>query len=79
MVDWMRQAGDKVSFQGRGVPVPKGVEAWQIMAGARALEKRHDVAPYISRMMVCDVLAAIAEATPEPSSKINEPDDMSLT
>lgn len=59
MVGKTGQAGEIQGFDGRGVFVPEGMEAWQIMAGARALERRHDVTPYISRCMVRDVLDAI--------------------
>lgn len=50
------------SFEGRGVYVPEGMSAAEIMIGAAALERKFDVAPYISREMVRAVLAAIAEA-----------------
>lgn len=46
-------------YQGRGVWVPHGQSAAWIMEGARVLENKWEVAPYISRMMVSAVLETV--------------------
>ena len=53
-----RQAGAIESYKGRGVWVPRGLTAAQIMEGAWALERQFEVAPFISRAMVVAVLEA---------------------
>lgn len=50
------------NYAGRGVYVPEGMNAAEIMAGARVLESRFDVPPFLSRSMVREVLAALREA-----------------
>ena len=55
----VRQAGTIESYNGRGVWVPQGMTAGQIMAGADVLEQTYDVAPYTSRNMVIAILEAI--------------------
>lgn len=47
-------------FEGRGVLVPRGLSARDIMVGARVLEREFEVVPYTSRSMVRAVLLAIA-------------------
>lgn len=59
-----RQAGTIEGYEGRGVWVPEGMDARDIMEGAKALEMAWDIAPFISRAMVCDVLTAIQRAKP---------------
>lgn len=51
------QAGTYESYEGRGVWVPRGLTAAQIMCGARVLERDFGVAPFISRAMVSAILA----------------------
>lgn len=46
-------------YNGRGVWVPAGLTAAEIMIGAAALERDFDVAPYTSRNMVIAVLQAL--------------------
>lgn len=52
------------AFEGRGVFVPFGMSAEEIMLGAKALEDRFDVPPYLSRAMVREVLSAVQGAKP---------------
>ena len=54
-----RQAGKNETYGGHGVWVPHGLKASWIMEGAFALEKHHEIAPFISRAMVRDVLNAV--------------------
>jgi hypothetical protein len=56
-----RQAGTCEVYDGRGVWVPHGLSASDIMKGARVLEEQFDVAPYVSRAMVCAVLEALSQ------------------
>lgn len=55
------ESGTIQGFAGRGVFVPEGLTAEEIMAGAAVLERRFDIAPYISRVIVCDILLAIKQ------------------
>jgi hypothetical protein len=48
-------------FEGRGVYVPPGMTAREVMVGARVLEKMYDVPPYESRSMTRAILRAIRE------------------
>lgn len=54
-----RQAGTIEAYDGRGVWVPEGLTARDIMEGAKVLERDFDVAPFTSREMVCRVLSAL--------------------
>lgn len=59
-----RQAGEEPQSYGlRGVYVPRGMTADEIMIGAEVLERAFDVEPYTSRSMVRAVLAAIRSGT----------------
>jgi hypothetical protein len=53
------QAGAVGEHKGRGVWVPDGLDASWIMEGAAVLESRHEIAPFISRSMMRDVLQAV--------------------
>lgn len=59
MQDDSRQAGVIESYEGRGVWVPDGLNARDIMEVAGVLEHDFDVTPYISRVMACQVLLRI--------------------
>jgi hypothetical protein len=65
-----RQAGGEDGelgvFGRRGVYVPPGMSARDIMVAAHALEARFDVAPYEARRMVRVVLSALDNSAPEP-------------
>jgi hypothetical protein len=52
-------------YGGRGVFVPPGMTAAEIMIGARVLTERWDVQHYEARSMVRDVLEAIRSAPSE--------------
>jgi hypothetical protein len=58
----LRQAGTIEGYEGRGVWVPDGLSARDIMEGAKVLERDFDVAPYTSRSMVRQVLLAMRSA-----------------
>ena len=60
----LRQAGTGQIYEGRGVWVPPGMTAAQIMEGAWTLEREFDVAPYISRLMAGAVLRAAGVTSP---------------
>lgn len=63
-IDSARQAGSVETYEGRGVWVPDGLSARDIMVAAFVLEQNFDVAPYMSRDMAIQVLRAIqAERT----------------
>jgi len=62
------QPGTGQVYKGRGVWVPEGLTAAQIMEGAWALERQFDVAPFISRLMAAAVLEA-AGLSSAPSDK----------
>lgn len=53
-----RQAGTIESYGERGVWVPEGMTARDIMEGARVLEREFEIAPYVSRAMAIAVLGA---------------------
>lgn len=53
-----RQAGTIEGYKGRGVWVPEGLTAAEIMEGARALELTYDVPHYIASAMAISVLQA---------------------
>lgn len=55
----MGKAGSCQSYGERGVWVPEGMTAAEIMVGAAALEQHFGVAPFESRSMVRAVLSAI--------------------
>jgi hypothetical protein len=60
------QAGTIEEHEGRGVWVPKGMNVRDIMAGASALERQFEIAPYTARDMAIAVLQA---AQPNPASR----------
>lgn len=65
MLDDSRQADVHQFHQAygdRGVYVPDGMSALEIMEGAAALEREYEVAPYTARSMVRSVLRAIKAA-----------------
>ena len=51
------------SYGDRGVYVPEGMTAAEIMEAARVLERDFEVEPFTSRAMVRAVLAAIRPGT----------------
>lgn len=55
-------AAETQVYEGRGVYVPDGMTAREIVEGARVLERSFGVPPYISRMMVREVLVAMRQA-----------------
>ena len=57
--------GTIARYRGRGVFVPPGMTAAEIMIGARVLEERWDIQHYQARDMVRDVLEAIRSACRE--------------
>ncbi|MEW9838691.1 hypothetical protein, partial [Mesorhizobium marinum] len=57
-----KKAGTIEGYEGRGVWVPEGLSARDIMEGAKVLERDYDVAPYTARDMVRTVLIALEEA-----------------
>ena len=62
-----RQAGASLGgYKGRGVYVPDGMSASEIMAGALALEREFDVAPFVSRLMARRVLQAAQDEDVKP-------------
>lgn len=61
------QAGTIETYQGRGVWVPEGLTARDIMEGAKVLERDYDIAPFTSREMVCQVLFALHLAANHPA------------
>lgn len=54
-----REAGKIEAYGNRGVWVPDGMTAREIMVGAAILEREFDVPPYESRDMVRSVLSAL--------------------
>lgn len=57
--DSARQAGKIEAYGNRGVWVPNGMTAHEIMTGAAILEREFDIPPYESRDMVRAVLSAL--------------------
>ena len=57
-------AGTREAYGGRGVFVPHGMTAAEIMIGARVLTERWEIQHYEARSMVRDVLEAIRQAQP---------------
>jgi hypothetical protein len=53
------QAGDVGVYGKRGVYVPDGMTAAEIMIGASAIEKKFGIEHYEARSIVRDVIAAI--------------------
>lgn len=49
------------TYKGRGVLVPGGLSAAEIMEGAAVLMKDYDVPPYTARNMVAAVLTRLIE------------------
>lgn len=59
LTDLATLLGGTVQIHGaRGVFVPDGMTAPEILEGAKVLEVDHDIAPYISQIMVIDILRA---------------------
>lgn len=64
MSDSPRQAGTIEGYEGRGVWVPEGMNAHDIMEGAKALQSQFEVAPYTACEMARVVLLAVDPARP---------------
>jgi hypothetical protein len=64
-----RQAGTIKGYEGRGVWVPDGLSAADIMVGADTLERIFEIPPYRSRDMVREVLTAIAQCSASAPAK----------
>lgn len=56
-----RQVGTTENYGDRGVWVPDGLNARDIMLGAKTLERDFEIAPYRSRAIVRAVLSAICQ------------------
>ena len=61
-----RQAGTIETYKGRGVWVPRGFTAAEIMEAAWVLERRFDVAPFVSRLMAEAALTAARDVSESP-------------
>jgi hypothetical protein len=60
--DSSRQAGKIEAYGSRGVWVPDGMTAHEIMVGSAILEREFDVPPYSARAMMRAILPAIRSA-----------------
>jgi hypothetical protein len=49
-------------YDGHGVWVPAGMKPLAIIEGSRVLENKYSIAPFESRSMMREILAAILEA-----------------
>jgi hypothetical protein len=63
------------SFEGRGVYVPAGLTATDIVAASRALERNFEIAPYLSHAIAIEVLQAVKarQAARETHPTADEP------
>lgn len=60
-----RQAGTIESYEGRGVWVPEGLTAREVMVGAAILEKELDAPPYSARVVASMLLEAVRQGAGE--------------
>jgi hypothetical protein len=65
-LDRLEIGGESDAYEGRGVWVPDGMTAAEIMEGARVLEDKFGVEHYTARSMVRNVLEAIRAEIKSP-------------